>query len=109
MRSFTEKMYSRRQFAPPASDFVNARVLAANTAELAAVPAGAAFVVFSSAIDFHVKFGDGTVVAAIPVADVADGSGSELNPEAREVPAGITHLSLISASAGVVTLAWYGA
>jgi len=111
MRSFLKgrnRQYQRGMFAPPPSDTVHARVLAANTAELVAVPAGAMFVVFSATADFYVKFGASEVAAAVPGGDVTDGTASELNPSAREIPDGATHLSLVSAAACTVTLSFYG-
>lgn len=108
MRSFTSGMYNRRQFAPPPADYVDVRVLAAAAPERHTIPAGAAFVVFSCSTDFYVRFGDVTVTAAVPAGDVTDGSGSELNPEAREIPSGTTHISLISAAGAVATLSFFG-
>tara|TARA_R110002020_G_scaffold10801_27_gene41124 strand:+ start:2640 stop:2969 length:330 start_codon:yes stop_codon:yes gene_type:complete len=108
MRSFTAQMYNRRQFAPPASDFVNARLLAAAAPELIAVPQDGRYVIFSSGADFYARFGASDVVAAIPNADITDGSAAEFNPEAREIPDGVTHLSLVAPQATVVTMAWYG-
>lgn len=108
MRSFTDAMYNRRQFAPPVSDHVNALVLVASAQQRQAIPDGASFVVFSSGSTYYVLFGDADVAAQIPGAAVSDGSAAERTPEAREVPEGATHVSVISSDGGVVTLAWYG-
>lgn len=86
-----------------ACDHIDARVLAANTAEAHTVPTGATHVVFSGTADFYVNYG-GT--AAVPAADVTNGSASELNPMAREIR-GITSLGLISASTCIVTMCFY--
>ncbi len=107
MRSFTDNMYNRRQFAPPPSDAIDVRVLLANTAERHQVPTDAKWVIMSGNVDFYAKFGTDTVTAAVPSVDVTDGSASEQNPEAREIVTGITHISLISASAAIITLSWY--
>jgi len=84
-------------------DWIDARVLAANTAEAHTVPTGATHVVFSGTADFYVKYG-GT--AAVPAADVTNGSASELNPVAREIR-GITSIGLISAATCIVTMCFY--
>lgn len=81
---------------------IDARALAANTAEAHTVPTGATHVVFSATADFYVNYG-GT--AAVP-ADVTDGSASELNPVARDIR-GITSLGLISAATCIVTMCFY--
>lgn len=96
-----------RQFAPLASDTVNAFSLAANTSKRQAIPADARFVAFSTSavtpVDFVVKFGDNTVTAAIPAADISDGTAAPLNPAARRIPTGATHLALCASAATVVT------
>lgn len=109
-----------RRFAsalrPPPS-YVDVRVLAANTNEDHTVPADGAYVIFSAdCAEFYVKRG-GT--AAVPGADVTNGSGSELNPAGYYVAdisgganagssvAATTTLGLISPTACTVTMAWY--
>jgi hypothetical protein len=99
---------ARMSFSPPPSDYTDALVLSANTAKRHPIPAGAKFVSFSSPIDFWAKFGSSTVTAAAPSADVTDGSAGELNPTSREIPDGITHISVVSAVAGTVALSFYG-
>jgi len=108
MRSFTDRMYNRRQFAPPPSDTIDALALAANTSERVAVPEGATFVIMSADGNFYARYGtDNTVVAAVP-GDTTNGSAAELNPEAREIPSGVTHIAVIATAATVVTFSWYG-
>lgn len=96
-----------RQFAPVASDTVNAFALTANTSERQAIPAGARYVAFSpsatTVVDFVARFGDVTVVAAIPNADITNGSASPLNPAVRRIPDGATHLALCASGASVIT------
>ena len=83
---------------------VDVRVLAANTNEDHTVPSTARLVIFSSSCAaFYVKSG-GT--AAVPAADVTDGSGSALNPAGFDVE-GITTIGLISPTACVITLEFY--
>lgn len=84
------------------SDYVNARVLAANTAESTTVPSDASRVVIKGTADFYAKV-NGTAV--VPV-DTTDGSASELNPEGYTVKSGDT-ISVISASICTVTFAYY--
>jgi len=85
------------------SDTINNRVLAAGVAESDTVPAGATMVLFSATGNFYCKIND---TAAIPGADVTDGSGSELNPSGRIVAAADT-ISLIAPADCIVTLAYY--
>ena len=93
-----------------APDYVNARALAANTAEAVAVPAGASHVVFSGNCDFHARYNaalSGTA-AAVP-GDTTDGTACELNPAARYIGIGqVAEISIISTAGGIVTLAFYG-
>ena len=107
MRSFLYQFAGRKMFAPLPSDQVDARVLAATTAELHTIPDGARFVVFAASALFYAKFGTSLVAAAIPAADVTDGSAPEMNPEARQIPSGATHISLIAPAATIVTLSFY--
>jgi len=100
--------------APPPTDYVDVRVLAANTAERHTLPTEANFVSFSANADFYARFGDNTVVAAIAGADVTDGTGSMMNPGIRQLPlAGtplaevFTHVSLIAPAATIVTMEFY--
>lgn len=86
------------------SDHIDAAVLAIDVAEGFTVPAGAKKVLFSATSNFYCSIG-GT--AAVPAADITDGSASELNPSAREVQAGDT-ISLISPSQCIVIMAFYG-
>lgn len=90
-------------FARSVPRYIDARVLAANTAESHTVPTGAKFVLFGSDGDFYAR---PNATAAVPSADVTDGSGSEINPVAWDLT-GVTTISLIAAAARVVTLAFY--
>lgn len=86
-----------------ASDYINARVLAAGVEESETVPTGARIVLFSSTSNFYLKVG---ATAAVPSTDVTNGSGSELNPIARLVAAAEV-LHLIAPTACIVTMAYY--
>lgn len=68
------------------------------------VPSGARFVLFAATGDFYVRW-DGSA-AAIPSADVTNGSGSEVNPIVRSVKGSET-FSIIAAADVIVTMAWY--
>ena len=102
---FTNGMYAPRQ-----SVYIDSRVLAANTAEAHTVPSNAAsqkatYVIFSSTCDFYADFAS---TAAVPAADVTDGTGAELNPTARFLGNSVTTISLITtASSCVVTMMFY--
>ena len=80
-----------------------ANVLAANVAEVVTVPAGANFVLFSATGDFWANFG---AAAAIPSAEVADGSASYLNPGLVEL-GGAATIGLISESPCKVQMSFY--
>lgn len=83
--------------------YVDVRVLAPNVSETHTVPTGYNTVLFSSNCDFFAKSG---ASAAVPAADVTDGTGSELNPATWNTT-GITQLTVISSSACTITLSWY--
>ncbi len=87
----------------PYATYVDARVLAAGVAETHTVPAGANKVIFSATADFYVKVG-GT--AAVPSADVTDGSGSMLNPQVRSIW-GATTIGIIAPTTCIVTMEFY--
>lgn len=84
--------------------YIQARVLAASTAESITVPTNATFVVFSANCDFYVSYDADTAV--VPSADVDDGTSNELNPTVRYV-GGLTTLSVISATACILTASFY--
>lgn len=94
-------MVSAIRIAPT---YVDARVLAANVAETHTVPTGAGWVLFAANCNFYAKTG---ASAAVPAADVTDGSASELNPAAWQLPGGTTQITLIAPTACVVTMAFY--
>ena len=88
----------------PLPDYVDARVLAANTNEDHTIPTGARWVIFSSSCAaFYAKKG-GT--AAVPGADVTDGSGSSLNPAGYYVERSTT-IGLISPTTCVITMEFF--
>lgn len=86
-----------------ASDYVNAKSLAASVSETETVPAGASFVIISANADIYLKKGG---AASVP-GDVADGTASFLNPYAMAVGPGDTY-GVISAVACIVTFSYYG-
>jgi hypothetical protein len=103
-RLFTESGGQHSSLVRTAPLYVDARVLAAAANESHTVPAGVKYVIFSmSCAAFYAKPG-GT--AAVPAADVTDGSGSELNPGAWYVD-GMTAIGLISPTTCTVTLSFY--
>jgi len=93
--------------AIPFADSVMHRVLAAGVAENITVPGvagdGPFIVLFNSDVPFFAQIG-GT--AAVPAADVTDGTASEYMPVARVVsPAQV--ISVIAPSAGFVQALFY--
>lgn len=97
-----QKGYSSMIRVAPA--YVDARVLAAAVNETHTVPSGANAVIFSSnCAAFYAIIGP---TAAVPAADVTNGTASELNPTAWYVGAA-TQIGLIAPGACIVTLSWY--
>lgn len=83
--------------------YVNAYVLAANTAQPVTIPTGARVAMFSATSNFYVKFQG---AAAVPTVNVTNGSAPELNPTARDVT-GYTTLSLVAPADSVVTICYF--
>ena len=107
-----------RQYCPPtqsisergpvsATDTAYAVVLAAGTSKVVSLPAGAAFVRVSAMADVWAKFGTSGVTAAVPSADVTDGSAPVRNPDLRRVPSGATHLALVAEAACKASLEFW--
>ncbi len=82
--------------------YVNAKALAASTAESFTVPAGAQFVNFASTVDFYANF---TTTATVP-GDTTDGSASVLNPGLRSLE-GATAISVIAAATCIITAEFF--
>jgi hypothetical protein len=94
------------------TDWIDARVLAANTVETFQAPTGAKYVILSGDGAFYAKIAVASTAAAVPAADVTDGTASELiggSPfkEMRTLPADQAYISLIATATRVVTLAFY--
>jgi hypothetical protein len=88
----------------PISQYVLARSLAASVAESMTPPADARYVIFSCNADFYVN---NYTTATVP-GDVTDGTASEMNPSGYELnPAELPTISVISASACIITAAFY--
>ncbi len=86
---------------------VDALILVANTARRYTIPEGTDKMLIGSISNILVLFGDSTVTAAFPVADALDGSAPFLDPGMIDVPADVTHVSIISdASARVYIATW---
>ena len=83
--------------------YVNAYVLAAGVGRGVTIPAGARIAVFSSNTNFYVNW---LATAAVPLANITDGSAPELNPVARDV-SGYTSFSVVSQDACVLTIAYF--
>lgn len=88
---------------------VDARVMAADTAETLSVPTGAKYVMFGcvdgsgNAVSFYADF---SATAAEPAADITDGSGAELNPYIRAIGAATT-ISVLCPSTCILTAQYY--
>ena len=103
LRIFSESGGAYSSFLPEAPTYVNARVLAASTAEAFTVPTGATRVIFSADCNFYAN---PTTTATVPAADVTNGSSSMLNPAGWGLR-DVTSISVISSTACVVTAAFF--
>jgi len=85
--------------------YIDARVLAANVSETHTVPGGGTNTVLFSAncAEYYVKPG---ASAAVPAADVTDGTASERNPSGWVLSSTTTQITLISPTACTITLTW---
>ncbi len=99
--------YGPETFGRNAPVFTDVRVLAADTAVAHTIPVGiekgVKFVVFSSTSNFFAKI---DAVAAVPLVDVTDGSGSELNPSVWFIE-GSTTIGLISSGVATITMSFH--
>jgi len=89
---------------PP--QYTNALMLLANVPERQAIPSGFQYVVISASSNIYCRLGDETVTAS-PPGDITDGSASELNPTGYVIHDDYTHISILSSSNCIVTLAYY--
>lgn len=89
----------------PPQYYNDARVLAANVAETVTVPTWAQVVILSPNIALGEVWCNWNATAAIPAADVTDGSASFRGTMICKV--GGTSLSVISPNAGVLSLTFY--
>lgn len=88
------------------ADYVNARSLAANTAEQISVPSTASHVLLQCTADFYAAYG-ANPTAVIP-SDTDDGTSNELNPTMRYLGVGqVAKISVISASNAIVTASFW--
>jgi hypothetical protein len=89
------------------SGYIAAMVFSGAAAKSSTPPAGAKFVRISTTVAVYVKIG-GT--AAVPAADVTDGSGSALLAPGQSIVhdlAGATSVGVAAGAAAVVTLTYY--
>lgn len=117
MREFSEAYpfsSARLTAAPAFPDYVEDVVLPADTLVRVPVPADACFVLFCSDGDVRAKLGTGTTPLTLPSASTLDGSGSDINPGARRIPATLAdgttparHICLRAPLACRVPLAFY--
>lgn len=87
--------------------YVDARVLAATVEETATVPTGYRWVLFSGDCPFYAR---PNATAAVPAADVTDGTGSEQNPSAWFLNTGaaaVSTIHVIAATACKISLSYY--
>ena len=97
----TNSQFSGQVLFPPT--YTDAIVLLANAAQTQTIPTGANWVVMSANCNFYALPG---ASAAVPGATTTTGGASMLNPAAWYI-VGQTQITLISASACIVTLSFY--
>ena len=100
----TRSLEARNNTAYNVSDYIDARVLAANVAETVTVPTEAAVAVFSCVDDFYINFNG--VVAAVPAADINDGTAPVLRPTTKAVVAGQT-FSIVAPAITTITIEYF--
>ena len=94
---------NQNTFIRTSPGYIDARVLAANVAETYTLTTGAQRCLFSADGNFYAR---PNATAAVPAADVSDGTASELNPTSWYV-GNLTTIGLISTAATVVTISCY--
>jgi hypothetical protein len=87
----------------PIPTYIDNMVLAAGVAETYTVPSGYKYAVLSGTSNFYIRV---NAAAAVPSTEVADGSGSFLNPSCLDIR-GATTISFISPVACVVSIALF--
>lgn len=97
----------RGALAPAPADHIDAIVLAAGEAQAHPAPTGSRWALFSFTQDVFVRFGAAAVAVAVPTASTTDGAAGELNPAARRIPDGVTHIGLISPDDCSGSIAFY--
>lgn len=91
---------------PPVGDSIAIYSLSASTSKSISIPSGSKAMLISAVSDFWLNpFGS---TATLPAADVAAGSNHILNPSQRLIPSGTTTMSIISASAQVISIEFFG-
>lgn len=91
---------------PPLASYVTAHVYAGAGSKNITVPANAAYGIIgqNNAAAFYVKSGSG---AAVPAADVTDGSAASAKRATFSVPAGVTTISIAVDAATIITIEWF--
>ena len=85
----------------PRAHYINAMVLAAGVAETFTIPTDCTYLFMTATANFYARF-SGTP-AAVPSTEIADGTGSALNPTARHV-GGLTSISFIAPTDCTITI-----
>lgn len=89
----------------PAPTYTDVMVLVANTPAVWTAPANTRFVILSSnCAEFYANL---NAAAAVPAANVSNGTGSELNPAAWYFSTPVTTIGFASPTACKVTIAAY--
>lgn len=92
------------------SQYIDNRVLAATTVETFQAPAGAKYVRIAADGGFFLRIAPTSSAAAVPAADVTDGSGSEYQtgaPEWKVLPGDQAYISVIASATRVISLSFF--
>lgn len=106
MHQFNAGFGHRDAFAPPIADYIEG-IAVTTSSQAIPIPSGAKYVIVSATVNIAVKIGSSGVTAAFPASNTADGSGSVINPAARAIPFGATHIAIIGADTGYASMEFY--
>ncbi len=105
MKNISLYVEAVRESAFNTSDYNNAYVLVANTAQTVTVPSDVQYVSFAATGNFYVSF---TTTAVVPTVTDETGGVPELNPTIRRI-SGLGSFSVVSDSTPTVIVSFYNA
>lgn len=106
MHQFNAGFGHRDPFAPTISDYIEG-IAITTSSQAIPIPSGAKYVLLSATVNIAVKVGLSGVTAAFPETNTTTGTGSVINPAARAIPFGATHIAIIGADTGYASMEFY--